>query len=240
VRVSSRQLHPNEPANNRYDAHWVRKSLYGDEVFRGKFNLDVHRAKARSSPSRAFVFDRPCCRKPGEEERRYVRYLDEVWRVYENDTIVPPGWTNDVRLLALRPQVDRDFRSKDVFTLQNRRDATLNDFEKLVIHLRKKTGLMRSERDKSGYLVDITDQEFISLNRTHRAGRYPVMPDDFGFHLTRPAGFPAICCPMLYYSASYLVRYRLGEHFVFTLFLTEWIACKVSPWLDEAYQTMCL
>lgn len=41
---------------------------------------------------------------------------------------------------------------------------------------------------------------------------------------------------MLFHLSSWLIRYRVGEHFIRTLFFTEWVAVTVVAWYEEAFQ----
>lgn len=47
------------------------------------------------------------------------------------------------------------------------------------------------------------------------------MHDGFADFPIRPNGLPATCCPMIFYFSSWLIRYRVGERFLWTLFITE-------------------
>lgn len=86
-----------------------------------------------------------------------------------------------------------------------------------------------------GYMIDSYDYEFCDLNRNGYAGRYVAI---FQVHLSCARGMAADLGlpPMMFYLSSYLIKYRLGEHWMWTLWLTEYCALCAVAFIKQAYE----
>ena len=223
--------------------NWLRNSVGRWNKFHPSCLLDEAR------------FFRPHLRENGSFDTHNVRsladveYLKEIREVLEaaqQSTTYQCGWICDERLLVLPPQLERHFRFRPrplgyVFDKPTGSRYSVAAIRSYHEARPKWLRASRRHRQETGYLLTADDHEATKIKPTAFPGRYVPMPEGWSAHLAPAEGFHAYeMSPMLFYLPSMLIKFRLGEAYVWQVVITETVVLIAVEWLRQAYDRLRL